>query len=160
MAAIAPLVANTGWVDCQRLAPDTAYGRNRWLTPAQRWVNDRSSPGIRNNLATNLARAFLGGRLFGADPDAIVFDGISPELAELVATVNTLGAHLISLGHDFAKSRPHLTAVEHALALGPGNVSVSDAGRADALPRELTFRNAAGERQRFAIDLDRRRLAR
>jgi len=152
LSAIAPLFANAGWVDIQRLSPDTAYGRNRWISVLQRLLNDRSSPGIRNNVATTLARSFMGGRLFGADPDAIVFDGLTPELARLLATTNTLGAHLVSLGHDFARSRPDLTEVERLLTLGSGRVSSADHGQDDGLSRELLF--AAGGAKPLRMRLD------
>ncbi|MBK7976669.1 MAG: alpha-galactosidase [Deltaproteobacteria bacterium] len=159
VSAIAPLLANTGWVDCQRLSPDTAYGTNRWLTPVQRLVNERASPGIRNNVATTLARAFLGGRLFGADPDAIVFDGIPPALQALVATVNVLGAHLVSLGHDFARSTPDLGEVEALLALGQGRVHVPDGGEPDGLATELRFTAASAAPRTYRLERRSRAVA-
>lgn len=159
VSAIAPLLANTGWVDCQRLSPDTAYGTNRWLTPVQRLVNDRASPGIRNNVATTLARTFLGGRLFGADPDAIVFDGIPASLQALVATVNVLGADLVSLGHDFARSAPDRTVVEALLALGPGRVHVPDGGEPDGMATELRFTGAGGAARTYRLERRSRRVA-
>ncbi len=159
VSAIAPLLANTGWVDCQRLSPDTAYGANRWLTPLQRLVNDRASPGVRNNVATTLARSFLGGRLFGADPDAIVFDGLSPSLRALVATVNVLGAELVSIGHDFARSAPDLSVVEELLAHGEGRLHVPDGGEPDGMPTEVHFTPRGGAARTYRLERRTRAVA-
>ena len=104
MGALAPLLAGAGLFDMQRVSADTSFGGNHWLTSYQRILRDPITPCVRNNIRNNLARAYLNGRIWTNDCDALVHEGLTVGEQRTHLSTNLLLGGVCQIGHDLRKS--------------------------------------------------------
>jgi alpha-galactosidase len=123
LGAIAPLAANTGHVDAQRVGADVAFGRPALDAPLARLLGeraDRLSPSVRNALRGMLALAALDGRLFAADGDCVVARGLARRTGRALARASLLACSVIAAGDDPRRGPGDALAALEAEGLGAG----------------------------------------
>jgi alpha-galactosidase len=140
LSGIGPILANAGMMDIQRLGPDTSFGTPAWRTWLQKADRDRMSPGLANNTAGSLSRAFTNDILWSGDGDAILQQDLPENESRFLATVSLLLGSTTTIGHDFRRGAFDFTAHRD---LGPvrGPARVLDRGER-SFPRHFV---AAGD---------------
>jgi len=103
LGALAPQLAGVGFMDMQRVSPDSSFGGNHWALPIQRWLGDYVTPGLRNNIRNNLTRVSCGDRLWTSDCDAILCGGLSEQEQRTHLAVNLLLGGVFQVGFDLRK---------------------------------------------------------
>ena len=116
LGAIAPFLANLGYVDAQRVGTDVALGAARWTTFAGRLLDTHCVPGVRNSLVNPLSLAFLDGRFFASDADCLV-SGLPRPLERSVALANLFASSVTGLGYDLARETPDLSFIREFRAI-------------------------------------------
>ena len=134
LGGIAPVFGGAGILDCQRIGPDTFYGRPRWRTLLQRVNRDRFTPGIENSLRAALNRCFVDGLLFSADTDAAVAWGVTPGISRLTEIVTLLAGSTSGVGHDFGQGPLDLSLFDRVASLGRRDIRVLEVG---PFPRQV-----------------------
>lgn len=99
MAAGGPVLLGAGILDAQRLSGDVAP---YWTARYQRFLRDRSTPGVRNSITNAMTRAFLCGRPFEGDPDCLMARAEQTRLTE--AERRTLASTIAVFGGSFMVS--------------------------------------------------------